>query len=1272
MVVLSAAWIVGCDSEMPPDDGGTEDAANVCSTASECDDGLFCNGDESCDPDDPASDAMGCVSGTAPCDADTCSEESDLCSCSTDADEDGSIAIECGGDDCDDNDANRFPDNVEVCDAEGHDEDCDLSTFGDLDADEDGSISDTCCNPSSDGGAPTCGNDCDDARANVSGLATEACDGVDNDCDMETDEGVERTFYPDTDRDSFGDPDGTVMMGCTPPTGFVEDNTDCNDGDVSFNPLAAEQCATSEDEDCDGEVDETGEVRYYRDFDGDDYGATGTFIDSEDCDPPSGYVRIANDCNDMSGAFYPGAPDPCDRRDTDCNLPSTPGGTDLAEDMDDDAHAAIGASCMGEDVGFGVFPKDDCDDDAASTYPGAPEVCDRRDNACAIGGGVLESEDMDGDGHSATDAACSGGLLSRDDCNDAEITVYLGAPELCDRLDNNCSADGGVDVTEDMDDDGHAPIGGACDDGPLEEDDCDDTTATTYPGAPELCNRVDDVCASGGGPRPSEDMDDDGFAPMDATCTGGPRPKTDCNDDDPDAFPGATETCGGGDQNCNSTDDVSDPAAAAWCGPFSVCAGGTTCRLETPLAAGGDLPDRGSTVALRSGTTFGWGAGDLLPGISRQVVPTEIPQLAGATSASLGFGSACAITGGTVECWGRGSPFNGAFSADAVAMPDVAGALEISVGGDSTCARFSSEVRCWGSNGFGGVGDGTTDPRTTPAAAVFSPALAPEDAPVQLASGSSHHCALLRSGSVQCWGSADQGQLGDGAFATPPDARFEGPGPVVGLTDAVSIAATGTYTCAVRSDGTVSCWGTLTVGDFTTGFQIQDATPMPVSGLSDVQQVTMHGNHLCARSGDGTVRCWGEGEANQLGDGLGTSSETPVLVSGLSDATFIAAGGGHTCALRATGDVVCWGANGEGQLGDGTDSGSVYFPVPVGGVSNAIAVFASRGGFCVRRTAGGIECWGNGPLGDGTSDDSVSPVAVTGSTTGVDVAAVSGTTCMRNSGGTVECWGSGPLGSATASSDAPLAVSGISDATVLGDGAEANHNCAFGAAGLRCWGDNTYGQLATGDMVDSDTPVPSAYTFSEAFDIGISLAHTCVAHSGGVVSCLGFNVFGALGNGSPDHSVDPVAVTGITDAVELTSNRFHNCVRHATGAVSCWGNNQNGQLGDGTVLERGTPVAAIGISNAVSLETGGAHTCAALASGEVWCWGTGGGTAFGGPQTTPVQVAGVSSAEQVAVGSRSTCALHMDGTVSCWGIRDVLGNATYATPSTTPVTALLP
>ncbi|MFK7815061.1 MAG: hypothetical protein AB8B92_01880 [Gammaproteobacteria bacterium] len=136
-------------------------SSEICETPNDCSDGLFCTGIETCSPSDSRADARGCVMGTPPncndglaCTVDSCNEIYNSCeSLAPDRDGDGSGDATCVNDlgeplgrDCDDNNPLRFGGNLEVCDAHDLDEDCDSTTFGTKDDDNDGFIDADCGN----------------------------------------------------------------------------------------------------------------------------------------------------------------------------------------------------------------------------------------------------------------------------------------------------------------------------------------------------------------------------------------------------------------------------------------------------------------------------------------------------------------------------------------------------------------------------------------------------------------------------------------------------------------------------------------------------------------------------------------------------------------------------------------------------------------------------------------------------------------------------------------------------------------------------------------------------------------------------------------------------------------------------------------------------------------------------------------------------------------------------------------------------------------------
>ena len=347
--------------------------------------------------------------------------------------------------------------------------------------------------------------------------------------------------------------------------------------------------------------------------------------------------------------------------------------------------------------------------------------------------------------------------------------------------------------------------------------------------------------------------------------------------------------------------------------------------------------------------------------------------------------------------------------------------MAVAAGYLHTCVVTSAGgVRCWGANESGQLGNGTTTDSNKP---VDVSGL--KSGVVAIAAGGHHTCAVTRAGGVKCWGLNDGGQLGnDGPnSSTPVDVR--------GLASGVTAIAAGAgWVCALTSAGGVKCWGRNYYGQLGHGTNDSGtSTPVDVSGLaSGVSAISANALHACALPTAGHVKCWGSTAAST------TNSNVPVDVSGLgSGVTAITAGGFHACAITSGGGVKCWGVNAEGELGNGsrTDSNS---PVEVSGLTRgviALAVGSSDGlptHTCALTSAGGVKCWGpngDGQLGNGTTTGSSRPVEVSGLTSGIIAVAVGG-----------------------------------------------SHTCAITRArGLKCWGDNSNGQLGNGSMTNAPAPV---------------------------------------------------------------------------------------------------------------------------------------------------------------------------------------------------------
>ena len=452
LVLCALSWACGDDADVVHDDAGA-DSSEVCGSASDCDDGDFCNGDEICAPAEDDADNFGCVVGEPACDGQACDESTDTCVAECeDADGDGAGSEACGGDDCDDADPNAFPGNPEVCDSMGHDEDCDPTTLG-PDEDSDSFVSTECCNLQTTG-ALQCGQDCDDSQSGINPGATDGCGGGDEDCDREIDEEPDSTWYRDQDSDNFGLPDD-VVMACSQPSGYAPQTGDCNDNPFEdpnasqFNPSAVDVCDAA-DNDCDGAVDE--------DFQCDCMppGATGQCgIDPMQhgvgpCQLGMQTCQSSGVWSECLGAIQPQT-ETCNMVDDDCD-----GTVDedalltCFDDPDGDGYAAVGAfSSQACTCPQGTTERDptedgaDCREMDEFTYPGAPEFCDREDQDCSNGGGAEPAEDMDGDGHTAIGFDGCEGTFPKDDCRDDLAAVhptqraYL-ATGYCERTECFC------------------------------------------------------------------------------------------------------------------------------------------------------------------------------------------------------------------------------------------------------------------------------------------------------------------------------------------------------------------------------------------------------------------------------------------------------------------------------------------------------------------------------------------------------------------------------------------------------------------------------------------------------------------------------------------------------------------------------------------------------------------------------------------------------------------------------------------------------------------
>ncbi len=401
------------------------------------------------------------------------------------------------------------------------------------------------------------------------------------------------------------------------------------------------------------------------------------------------------------------------------------------------------------------------------------------------------------------------------------------------------------------------------------------------------------------------------------------------------------------------------------------------------------------------------------------------------------------------------------------------------------------------------------------------------------------------------------------------------------------------------------------------------------------------------------------GQAGQAGAG-GMVVQTNIVRA-------LSTGYAHTCVLLESKAIKCWGANYDGELGlgdtevRGDDAGEMGVKLPfvdLGKDPNATRIAAGFGHSCAMLDTGKPKCWGDnnaGQLGLGNKKERGQtpgnmgdklPVIDLGTHPPIQSFSIgSGFNCVLFEGGKIKCWGYnyyGQLGQGNQQNlgDEPGEMGDNLPFVDLGTGAKVtslftgeNSACAILEGGkVKCWGNNTFGQLGLGDTehrgdnpgeMGDNLPFVDLGTGARAIAVSGWSLMTCALLDSGQVKCWGTNQSGQLGLGDEkDRGVKPGEMgdnlpfvdlgTG-AKVTSLTTSQNHSCALLDSGQVKCWGSNGYGQLGLGEDSGRGKSPGEMGDNlppvdlgaglQVVSLAAGGDHTCALFSNQRLKCWG---------------------------------------------------------------------
>ncbi|MBM2615450.1 hypothetical protein JIG36_07710 [Actinoplanes sp. LDG1-06] len=553
---------------------------------------------------------------------------------------------------------------------------------------------------------------------------------------------------------------------------------------------------------------------------------------------------------------------------------------------------------------------------------------------------------------------------------------------------------------------------------------------------------------------------------------------------------------------------------------------------------------------------------------SRVPLPVTFPGTTGWASVSAGTNFTCATrTDGSLYCWGANSAGQLGIgltvpTSSAVPLP-VAGSgwTSVALGWQHACGLQGTALSCWGDGGANRLGQSDSTSYPSPKSVTGTWA--------SVTLGADHTCGINTGGQLYCWGAGGSGRLGRGNA----NSSTNGPVLIGAATTWRSVSAGQYHSCGTQTDNSLYCWGANTYGQVGDGTVTDQVSPVKVGASAWSAGAPGELASLsCAIRTDGTLWCWGN---------TGLPYFTPSRVDAGTTWHQAAVGDQFVCGIKDAGALYCFGQQNAGRLGAG-DNTNHFLPTPVttsaGTAFRQVTVGSYHG--CAVGTDTTLWCWGSatyGQTGQGDNTQRNSPVQIMNPATGwTGVSAGSLFTCGVRSDTTMYCWGQNAfsqigLGASSTPVTTPTAVTTTGWVQVS---AGFQHACALRTdTKVYCWGSDGSGRLGGGGGAPQALSPTAVQGTGGYMSVGLGADHSCALKSNGTLWCWGTGWNGRLGNGLTTDKYVPTQALGSSAWRKVSGGKPSTCGVRNDNSVWCWGSNALGQLGLGTAYgDQTTPV----------------------------------------------------------------------------------------------------